>query len=179
MRLFIALPLDAALVGPITRLQSGLDGAKWSPAENLHLTLRFVGDIAHTQAQDLDVALAAIRRAPFDVSLMGAGFFGHQEPHSVWLGVKDNSHLIALHQACERACRQIGLVGEARAFKPHVTVCYLPRGQALEPVLAYQSRHALFEAGPWRADRFYLYSSHPSKKGPSHYSIEAEYPLIG
>ena len=179
LRLFVALPLPDDIADAVQKTQSGLERAAWSKRDNLHITLRFVGEVDETQATDLDFALADIRSAPFELALQGSGFFGHDKPHAAWMGVAPNEALNQLQRACERACRQVGLAPDRRAYTPHVTTCYLQNGHDLEAVLAYQARHHLFKAGPWTADRFYLYASHLSKKGSSLYSVEAEYPLIG
>jgi RNA 2',3'-cyclic 3'-phosphodiesterase len=179
LRLFAALPLPEAISDAVVRTQRGLDGAKWSPRENLHITLRFIGDVDERRAEDIDAELGQIRAAPFEMALQGAGFFGHEEPHAMWLGVALSDSLAALQKACERACRRAGLKASPRVYTPHVTVCYLPRHQELAPVIAYQQRHALFSSPSWIADRFYLYSSATQGPGPSRYRIEAEYPLVG
>jgi RNA 2',3'-cyclic 3'-phosphodiesterase len=179
LRLFAALPLPDVICDAITRTQRGFDGARWSPRENLHITLRFIGDVDERRAEDIDAALGEIHIGAFDIALEGAGYFGHDAPHAMWLGVAPNERLSTLHNACERACRRAGLEPSPRAYTPHVTVCYLPRYQTLEPVIAFQQRHALFSSPSWIADRFYLYSSATQGAGPSRYRIEAEYPLLG
>ena len=179
LRLFVAVPIPDDVADKIARLQTGLDGAKWSPRENLHLTLRFVGAIDQRQAEDLDTALGDIRVPPFSIDLQGIGYFGSNEPHAIWLGVKTNSFLSTLQNRCERACRLTGLAPAPRAYTPHVTICYLPRHQFLDSVLAFQQSRNLFTVPSWTADRFYLYASRTNGPGPSRYSIEAEYPLVG
>jgi RNA 2',3'-cyclic 3'-phosphodiesterase len=179
LRLFAALPLPDGISDLVLKTQRGLDGAKWSPRENLHITLRFIGPVDERRAEDIDSALGEIRLGAFDLALQGAGFFGHDEPHAMWLGVAQSEPLLALQQACERACRRAGLEAAPRAYTPHVTICYLPRHQALEPVMAFQQRNALFASPTFLADRFYLYSSATQGAGPSRYRIEAEYPLQG
>ena len=179
LRLFIAVPIPDEVADKIARLQTGLDGAKWSPRENLHLTLRFVGAVDERQAEDLDTALGDIRVPPIDIDLGGVGFFGSDKPHAIWLGVKTNNYLSTLRKQCERACRLTGLAPDPRAYTPHVTICYLPRHQPLDSVLAFQQSLNLFTVPTWTADRFYLYASRTNGPGPSRYSIEAEYPLVG
>jgi RNA 2',3'-cyclic 3'-phosphodiesterase len=179
LKLFAALPLPDHIADAAVAAQRGFDGARWSPRENLHITLRFIGDVDERKAEDIDAELGAIRVAPFELALQGAGFFGHEEPHAMWFGVAANDSLAALQRACERACRRAGLEALPRAYTPHVTVCYLPRHLELAPVIAYQQRHALISSPSWIADRFYLYSSATQGPGPSRYRIEAEYPLVG
>jgi RNA 2',3'-cyclic 3'-phosphodiesterase len=179
LKLFAALPLPDHIADAVVAAQRGFDGARWSPRENLHITLRFIGDVDERKAEDIDAELGEISLAGFDIALAGVGFFGGEEPHAMYLGVASNEALLTLQKACERACRRAGLEPAPRAYTPHATVCYLPRRQALEPVIAYQQRHALFATPSWVADRFYLYSSATNGPGPSRYRIEAEYPLLG
>jgi RNA 2',3'-cyclic 3'-phosphodiesterase len=178
LSLFAALPVPDDIADHIVRVQRGLDGAKWSPRENLHVTLRFLGDVNERQAEDIDAALAQVRAAPFELDLAGVGLFGGDAPHAIWLGLKSNPSLLALQKQCERASRRAGLTADPRAYTPHVTICYLPRHQNLEAVVTFQQQHNLFKARPWIGDRFYLYSSRTHGVGPSRYRIEAEYPLV-
>jgi RNA 2',3'-cyclic 3'-phosphodiesterase len=179
LRLFVALPIPDDIADKVVRLQRGLEGAKWSPRENLHVTLRFLGDIDERQAEEVDAALGEIRSPPFTIELAGTGTFGGEEPHALWLGLKPNTRLLALQKQCERACRRAGLAPDPRAYTPHMTICYLPRHQNLDAVMAFQHHHALFTAQCFEADRFYLYASATRGPGPSRYSLEAEYPLNG
>jgi RNA 2',3'-cyclic 3'-phosphodiesterase len=179
LRLFAALPIPDLVADAMTRTQTKLEGAKWSPQENLHITLRFIGDVDERKCEDIDSELGQIRMGGFEVSLAGAGHFGGQKPHALYLGVADNANLTRLNKDCERACRRAGLGPDPRAYTPHATVAYLPRHQAIEPVMAFEARNALVASPAWIADRFYLYSSATSGSGPSRYRIEAEYPLLG
>lgn len=178
LRLFVALPVPDLIGEQIVRLQNGLEGAKWSPRDNFHITLRFIGDVDEPTARDIDAALAQVAASPFEINLKGAGHFGGDKPHAAWLGLAENLSLLALQKKCERACRAAGQPESPRAFTPHLTLAYLPRHQMLLPVLAFQQQLTLFASQSWTADRFYLYSSATSGPGPSRYQIEAEYPLI-
>ena len=178
LRLFAALPVPDTVADHIGRIACGLDGAKWSPRDNLHITLRFMGNVNERQAEDIDAALDEVRFAPFDVELGGVGFFGNDEPHAIWLGVKINPTLLSLQKHCERACRKAGLEPDPRTYTPHVTICYLPRHFSVAHVISFQQTNNLFTAPKWTADRFYLYASRTQGSGPSRYSHEAEYPLV-
>jgi RNA 2',3'-cyclic 3'-phosphodiesterase len=177
LRLFAALPVPDPIADRVKPLQTGLDGAKWSPPENLHITLRFLGNVDERKAEDVDSELGAIRLSPFEIETKGIGHFGGDTPHAMWLGVEPTPALLALNKACERACRRAGLVAEARAYTPHMTICYLPRLFPVERVMKFQSDRNLVKLPVWTADRFYLYASHTSANGPSRYTIMAEYPL--
>jgi 2'-5' RNA ligase len=179
MRLFVALAVPDPLAPIVQRLQTGIADARWSVRENLHLTLRFLGEVERMDALALDAALAEIVAPPVTINLAGIGFFGREQPHAVYVGVRHDPALTLLRQGVERACRAVGLKPDGQAFLPHITLCYLPARQRLEPVIAYQQAHNLFKSGPWTLDAFHLYSSEPRTKGPNLYRIEASYPLTG
>lgn len=178
LRLFAALDLPDDVAERLIALQKGVPGAKWRPRENLHLTLRFFGEVAEPDAEEIDAALAEVaeRTAPFELQLFGAGSFGKDRPHSLWLGVRDNAALTKLAADCERAARRAGCRPEPRKFTPHVTLAYLGNAD-LQRVQAFEQRLGLFESQPFRAEGFGLYSSQIRKSAPSLYRLEADYPF--
>jgi RNA 2',3'-cyclic 3'-phosphodiesterase len=178
LRLFVALPVPDEVAERIVPLQRGLEGAKWSPRENLHITLRFLGDVSERQAEDVDAVLGQIHCAPFDIALKGAGHFGGDQPHAAWLGVLANPALTRLHDQCEKACRAVGLPADTRVWTPHVTLAYFNRTLDPAHLIPWVGALNLWTCGPWLADRFYLYSSRATKNRANIYQIEAEYPLI-
>jgi len=179
--LFAALALPDDVADRLVALMKGVSGAKWRPRENLHITLRFFGEIAEPIADDLDAALEdiAARTAPFEIQLKSAGAFGGGEPHSIFIGATPTPALVKLAADCERAARRAGLAAEARKFTPHVTMAYLSGGADLERVRAFETRLGLFESRPFRVESFGLYSSWLRKSAPSLYTLEAEYSLRG
>ncbi|MBU6373112.1 MAG: RNA 2',3'-cyclic phosphodiesterase [Alphaproteobacteria bacterium] len=181
LRLFAAIPIPDDIARRVVALMRGLPGARWTPAENLHVTLRFFGELDEPNAEDLDAAIdaAVAPMRPFSLRLKGAGAFGGADPHAVWIGVEDASgDLARLAEACERAARSVGLKPETRRFTPHLTVAKT-RGTDLDRVMAFQARCALFESRPFDVPGFGLYSSRVRPGGPSLYRVEAEYVLAG
>jgi 2'-5' RNA ligase len=177
IRLFVAVTVPEAAAEALAPLVGGVPGARWSPPENLHITLRFAGEIAESIAEDLDSALAAVSVPAFDVSLAGVGAFGDPYAlHALWAGVEANDILTRLHGRCETAARRAGLKPDTRAWKPHVTVAYL-NGAESGRVAAWTSAHNLLRVPPFRADAFGLYSSWRTRNG-SVYRLERRYPLI-
>ena len=179
LRLFIALPIPDHISTFMVELQNNVEGAKWSPRENFHVTLRFLGDLETIATREVDGALGDIRAAPFDLALSDIGHFGHDTPHALWVGLVNNPDLLKVQKSCERACRLAGLEPDPRVYTPHATLGYLPRHQTLPPIMQFHERHGLFKSPSWTADRFYLYSSKTNGPGPSRFTIEAEYPLMG
>jgi RNA 2',3'-cyclic 3'-phosphodiesterase len=180
IRLFAALDIPDDVAALLTPLMRDVGGAKWRPRENLHITLRFFGEVAEPMAEEIDLALSQIgdASAPFEIALKGAGSFGGADPHALWIGVAESAPLNKLAAACERAARRLGLKAEAEKFKPHVTMAYLTAA-SLDRVMAFQQSLALFQTPAFRVERFGLYSSVTRKSAPSLYRLEADYPLLG
>jgi RNA 2',3'-cyclic 3'-phosphodiesterase len=180
VRIFAALDLPDDIAERLLPLMKGVGGAKWRPRENLHLTLRFFGEVPEPVADDIDAALGEVAEVngPFDLQLKGAGSFGGADPHALWIGARESAGLTKLAKDCERAARRAGLKPEAHKFTPHVTVAYLSNAP-LDRVFAFEQRLGLFETPPFRVERFGLYSSQVRKSAPSLYRLEADYALRG
>lgn len=177
IRLFaaVAIPWDIAEV--LKPVQAGVPGARWRDEEQLHLTLRFFGEIPERTADDLDLALGAIPGRPFELELRGVGSFG--EGHRIdtlWAGVERSEPLERLHGRCESAARSVGLKPETRSYKPHVTLAYLGRDTPEAKVAAWIGDHNLLHPPAFTVDRFGLYSSVLGHEG-SRYQLEREYRL--
>ncbi|MGH7209941.1 MAG: RNA 2',3'-cyclic phosphodiesterase [Acetobacteraceae bacterium] len=176
MRLFVALDLPAALRQRLALLAGGLSGARWTPAENLHLTLRFIGETPGWQADEIDHALGALRAPSFPLTLAGIGLFAKgRRGTALWAGVERIPALDHLHSKVETALQRIGLEPERRRFTPHIT---LGRVDAVPEarLAAYLQAHGLFRAEPVPIGHFTLFSSRLGKE-QSVYTAEAEYVL--
>lgn len=177
IRLFAAIELPFDVAEGLTRRQQGIPRAQWRPVEALHITLRFFGEVAEPTAADLDSVLTGVSVEPFDLSLEGAGTFAEgAHMRAVWAGVADSEPLRRLAAKCEAAAKRIGLKGEARAYRPHVTLAYL-KGSPVDRVAAWVSGHNLLRSPAWRVDHFNLYSSWLGPDG-GRYDIERSYPLL-
>jgi len=176
IRLFIGLDLPDDVRRRLTGLTGGIPGARWISAENLHVTLRFIGEVDQGHAADIDAALATVVAAPFDMRLQGVGAFGKgRKLHTLWVGVENARPLMALHAKVDRALVGAGIEPDKRKFMPHVT---LARLKAAKPrrVDEFIAAHGLFTAGPVAVRSFILYASLLSKSGAI-YRPESEYPL--
>ena len=176
IRLFAALAVPVDIAEALARRQQGLPGARWSPLEQLHVTLCFFGEVGETRAADLDAGLAVLSMASFEVALRGAGAFGDPARiRAVWAGVEESEPLRRLAAKCETAANSLGVRIEARTYRPHVTLGYLSR-PAQDRVAAWVQGHNLLQSPPWRARAFGLYSSWRSAEG-ARYELERSYPL--
>lgn len=177
IRLFVAIGIDDEDVAEaLADVQREVPGARWSPRENLHLTLRFVGEVAEPVADDLDAALSGVVGAPFEIEFSGVGAFEDgRGPRAIWAGVRESEPLKVLQGRCEAAARRAGLPREPRSYRPHVTVAYL-KDAAVEKVARWIQTHNVREFPPLTVRAFGLYSSILTSAG-SHYRLERAYPL--
>jgi|Deesub1362A_J573_1020465.scaffolds.fasta_scaffold00034_8 2'-5' RNA ligase len=185
LRCFISVELPPDLRSSLYRATSALrescSRARWVPPENLHITLKFLGNVKARAIPGL-VALLKEHLAPFaalEVELQGAGAFpSPQRPRVVWLGVREPRALQALQQAVEAAAQQAGFSPEERPFVPHLTLGRLKEPRAC-PSLS-QSLSTLKEApfGKIRVDRVCLMQSRLSPQG-AQYSVVAQIQLKG
>lgn len=172
LRLFVGIALPPELKLRLSLLCAGVPGARWVDAGNLHLTLRFIGEVDEGLASDIDAALAQVRARRFELALAGVGQFGMR---MLWAGVARNEALLHLHDKIESALVRLGLAPEARRYAPHVSLARL-KGTSEPRLQAYLAEHALFRAAPFAVDHFSLVASYLTKSGAI-YEDQADYPL--
>ena len=175
MRLFVAIALPDSVADGLVMLQGGIPGARWSTREQLHLTLRFIGEVDGRDAAAIDDALAAIRSPGFALELKGVGEFGGRNPRALWAGVRDEGPVVHLQRKIESAVQRAGIAAEERKFSPHITLARL-RGAPRDRVITFLSAYALYASGPFEVNGFVLYSSTLTPNG-SLYRPERSYRL--
>jgi len=148
--------------------------ASWTKPNNIHLTLKFFGNIS--QQQILRASEAADRAVqgfgPFNIKVEGAGSFPPRGPAKVlWIGISDaTGTLIQLQQKFESECEREGFPKENRAFHPHLTVARLRTARGARP-LAEQHKRLEFEGGDVSVSSLILFRSELSSKGSRYTSI--------
>jgi len=177
LRLFVGIEFPPELKLELSLLCSGVPGARWVDPGNLHLTLRFIGEITEDLAADVDEALAELKARRFTLQLAGTGVFGGNKPHALWVGVERHPDLVRLRDKIEQALIRTGLAPEQRRFAPHVTLARL-RDPVLDALGHFLATHAQFRAAPLPVEHFSLIASFPTKAG-SVYEDQADYPLTG
>lgn len=127
-RLFVAIRPPAAIRALLLGAMGGISGARWQSEDQLHLTLRFIGDVDRHLADDIHAALGAIHHAPFEIALNGIGAFDRRgQPDAVWAGVTPHEPLKALHKKVDVALTRVGIAPDERAYLPHLTLARLKR----------------------------------------------------
>jgi 2'-5' RNA ligase len=148
---------------------------RWVPDDNLHLTLRFIGEVERPLANDIAAALSQIRADAFELKVTGVGIFEKRSGGALWAAVHPKEPVAELAAKIERACMSAGLEPERRAFHPHITLARWNRRSAAAAQNFLERNRALASEG-FQADRFILYESRLSRHG-AHYEEVAEYPL--
>ena len=166
LRLFVGLALPDGVIARLSIMCAGLPGADWVAPANMHLTLRFIGEVDESAAEEIDGMLAGIEAEAFSLELDGIGTFGDgAKARSVWAAVKPSPALSHLQAKVESAVVRAGLPPEGRKFTPHVTLARLhrPHPARLE---AFIAGNGLFQAGPFRIPQFTLFESRLGKGAP-------------
>ncbi len=152
-RLFTGIELPEAIADELADLATPLAGAHWLEPQNMHITLRFAGDIDNPTADEFHAALSAIDEPAFELRLSGFGTFGGQQPRSLWAGVAESPWLETLARANQRAARSAGLKPEKHSFKPHVTLARL-KGTRPESVARVLEQLGPYVSDPFQVERF-------------------------
>jgi 2'-5' RNA ligase len=174
-RLFVAIRPPEAIRDLLIDAMDDSADFRWQDDEQLHLTLRFVGEVERPVAEDVAAALAAIRSARFDIRIHGTGRFEQRSAGALWAGVEPKPLLAALAAKVERACQSVGLEPERRSFHPHITLARW-KGRRTREVGGFLDRTRGLASEPFEVDRFALFESRLSRHG-AHYEEVASYPL--
>ena len=173
IRAFFGVPVPDAqrrqLGGFLAQCAVAAPDFRWSVAENLHLTVRFVGAVDRAVVEGIADRLDGAAGPAIELALGEAGTFKRSRmARVVWLGLKSGAEgLSALAALVEAECRAVGLAPEVRAFQPHLTLARArSRDGARQPELP-----PVPVLAPWRAEALILYWSHLKKNGAEHEPI--------
>ncbi len=176
-RLFTGLAVPPAIADALRAWQGGLPGARWIEPGDFHVTLRFIGDVDATTADDVMEALSEMRVRPaLTVTLDGLGIFGGDRPRALYASVVPEAELTDLQAEQERLVRRAGVEPERRKFTPHVTLARLRRDATPEAAAMYLSQAPVFAPLTYTSDRVTLFSARDSTGGGP-YVAEAEFPF--
>lgn len=174
-RLFVGLELPEAIRERLARVKGPLPGARWIEPDDLHMTLRFAGDIDNPTADELVGFLASIEIDPFEVRITGLDAFGGNDPRTIHAVADGGLALDHLQKAVDRAARSAGIPPEPRAFTPHITLARL-KGTPPDVVARFLASRGRLEPLSFTVDRFTLFSSRP-RQGGGPYVIEEAFTL--
>jgi 2'-5' RNA ligase len=191
-RLFLAIDLPPHARSALAALGAELPGIRWVAAAQLHVTLRFLGEVPAEAAVTAAVALEGVAAAPFPVALAGVGVFpprpGRQPPRVLWAGIAPAAPAVALKAAIDGVLGP-DLEAGARAFTPHVTLARLKgnpgagkEGTIHTPrhlsaaLVSFLDRHRPLSSASWTVEAFHLYESRTLPEGAVYTRLRT-YPL--
>ncbi len=178
LRLFIALDLPGEIAKNISRLvrelAGRLTGVRWTPADNLHLTLKFLGRVGAERVPPVQGCLDRIagRHLPLAVGLGGLGAFPHgQRPRVIWTGVEEGREKLAgLAEDLERGLAELGFPRESRNYTPHLTLGRVKSGRSF-PTTVFQreiERRRRDSLGTFKGVMLVLFQSTLTPRGAIH-----------
>lgn len=172
-RLFVALKPPAAIRQRLIATMQGVPGARWQDDDQLHLTLRFVGEVDRHQAEDVAAALGRVRGQRITARIDGVGQF----ENAIWAGVAPRAALATLHAQVDSALRMAGIAPDSRAYLPHITLARLPKSRSTDPaVTRWLGDHAALSSEDFALERLILFESTLGSEG-ARYEAVAFWPL--
>ena len=174
-RLFVAIRPPDRIRDALLDVMGGIRGARWQNDDQLHLTLRFIGEVDRHQAEDVHAALGSIHHPSFDLEVSGLGMFDKRGvPTTAWAGVSPAEPVHILHKKVDQAMARVGIEPDRRVFHPHITLARL--GRSSGPADGFLARSGTVSSAPFRVDTFSLYESRLTPDGAVYTELET-YPL--
>lgn len=172
MRLFIAIPLPQDVKQKLLDLQQPINGIRWQSQEQMHLTIKFVGEVDQATAGELRDELHTITHPHFAMTIAGIGYFPKgKQPKVLWAGIKENASLQELHKKVEHCCDKNGIAPENRPYKPHVTIGRT-KNTPKQAVTSYINQHEPFVLPDIQVSEFALYESKLHPDGARHHRLQ-------
>ncbi len=172
-RLFVAVRPPPAVRAALSAVMEGLPGARWQGDEQLHLTLRFIGEVDRHQAEDVAAALAAVAAPAITARIAGVGTFdtrGHVD--TLWAKVLPADPLAALHRKVDQALARAGIAADPRRYLPHITLARFGRRAADPAAIArWAEAHAALTTDAFALDHLLLYESHLAHEGARYEAV--------
>ena len=176
LRLFIAVDLPETIKENLESMSFGIPGAKWVRPEQLHLTVRFIGEVDGALFHDIKNILAEVSAASFSLQLKGVGYFPPRgAPRVLWVGLEKSEPLLLLRKKIDLRLLRVGVEPEGRKFSAHITIARL-KNSPVQKIANFLSGNGLFSQEPFQVEDFKLYSSILSPKGAYH-KVERIYPF--
>jgi len=175
-RLFVAIRPPGPIRDLLIDAMDESANFRWQEDEQLHITLRFIGEVDRPLADDIADALGQIRSARFTLRVGGVGRFEQRSSGALWAAVEPKEQLLALASKIERVCTTVGVEPERRAFHPHITLARW-KGRRTREAADFLDRERGLSSMPFEVDNFILFESRLSRHG-AHYEETAAYQLL-
>jgi 2'-5' RNA ligase len=179
MRLFVALEIPSEvrknLASLIESLRAVSPQTRWVRPENLHVTLKFIGEVPEAKLSVIRGALASVRsEQPVTLDFRGLGFFPNEKhPRVFWAGIEASPDLKTLAAEIDGATEKLGIPREQRPFSPHLTVARFEPPRLPEKLRAAIQENAGREFGSLRTTQFHLIESKLKSSGAEYTTVES------
>ena len=179
VRAFVAIESSGGVASRAAALIEKLRAADakvtWVAPDNMHWTLKFLGDVNLTATAEICAVLQeAVTELPaFDVQVNGLGAFPNTDrPRTIWLGVTEGEEVLAdLAEKIDRRLAALGYKPEGRRFKPHLTLGRVRGVQNIDALSELLKAKADFVGGPMEIDEVTLYTSYMERQGPRYEAL--------
>jgi RNA 2',3'-cyclic 3'-phosphodiesterase len=163
MRVFIAVDLPPELRKELAKVQRELapltDTARWVASESIHVTLKFIGEVAEKRLEDIHAALAGLTWKSFTITVRGVGFFpGNRSPRVFWAGMEAPT-MQNLAEELDSRMERLGFEKEEREFRPHITLARARNSRIDSSLVTAASKYVNHQFGSFTVDRVYLFKS--------------------
>jgi len=179
MRLFVAPEIPSTVRENLAALLNSLRAVspqtRWVRAENLHVTLKFIGEVADTKLAAIRGALAAVRsEQPVTLDFRGFGFFPNEKhPRVFWVGIEASANLKSLAADIDRATEKLGVPLEKQPFSPHLTLARFEPPRLPEKLRAAIQESVARDFGSLRTGQFHLIESKLKPAGAEYTTVES------
>jgi 2'-5' RNA ligase len=178
VRTFIAVDFPASMLEKIEDITAFFKSKtpekalKWVDKDNLHLTLKFLGEINKSQIEQVQTVMAQSLEGyqPVDIEISGLGMYPDKRvPRVIWLGISGGEHLLEFHKTLDQSLARLGIKPEGRPYSPHLTIARVRRGTDKNIAKEIGETLSQFKVEPLGAihiDRVLLYQSELTPSGP-------------
>src|SRR5258708_15374124 len=179
MRLFVALEIPSSvrenLADLLTSLRAVSPQTRWVRPENLHVTLKFIGEVPQENLAGIQSALAGVRSdQPVILDFRGLGFFPNEKhPRVFWAGIEASPNFKILAAEIEQATEKLGISHERRPFSPHLTLARFEPPRLPEQLRASIQEHSARDFGSLRTNQFQLIESKLKSSGAEYTTVES------
>jgi 2'-5' RNA ligase len=178
IRSFVSIDLDdEKVLSQVESIMSSLLslGGDLKPVEreNIHLTLKFLGNVSAAKLEEVKSALAQVTFPPFSLEIKGAGAFPNlKRMNVVWVGIGEGwSQVELIYEQTERILHQLGFSRETRPFSPHITVARVKSGRKRDEIAAFLGHLTDESFGTFNVESFRLKESVLSPSGPKYSTL--------
>jgi 2'-5' RNA ligase len=179
MRLFVALEVPSTVRENLAELLKSLRAVspqtRWVRPENLHVTLKFIGEVPETKLAAIRTALARVRSdQAVTLDFRGLGYFPNEKhPRVFWAGIEASPNLKTLPGDVEEATKTLGIPQEQRPFSPHLTLARFEPPRLLEKLRSAIRENAARDFGSLRTNQFHLIESKLKSSGAEYTTVES------